>query len=73
MFLLSWRLIEIIAADPKLLLNASFMQVVTLIVGSGGLLLVLAFHFAASKGASEANERADKANDRLDAVNKANE
>lgn len=70
MFALSWRLVEIINANPLLLANASFMQVVTLIIGSGGLLLILAFHFAASKGASEANARADAANDRLDAANK---
>lgn len=47
---LVWRIIEIIAARPSLLDNASFMQLVTPICGAGGLLLIASFLYASSKG-----------------------
>lgn len=56
MFGLAWRMIEILNRNPALLANASFMQVVTLVVGSGGLLLVLAFYFASTKEQAKRNE-----------------
>lgn len=69
-FLLSWRIVEIIAANPALLKDPAFMQVAGQIMGAGGLLLIAAFLFGASKGASDANARADKA---LDVATKAQE
>lgn len=50
LFLLVWRIIEIVAANPSLLDSSPFMQLVTPLVGAGGLLLAASFLFASSKG-----------------------
>lgn len=63
-FGLTWRILEAIASNPALLANASFMQFVQPIAGAGGLLLICSFFFGSSKGASDANARADRADAR---------
>ncbi len=60
-FLIGWRVLEIVAAFPKLLDNSAFMLIVGSTLGAGGLGLVGTFLFAASKGAADANRRADDA------------
>jgi hypothetical protein len=67
-FALTVGVLNMIDRQPMLLENASFMQLVGSIAGAGGLGLVLAFHFGSSSGTAKANERADKAAARLDAV-----
>lgn len=59
-FGLTWRILEAVVANPLLLANASFMQLVGPISGAGGLLLIASFFFGSSKATSEANERTDK-------------
>ena len=46
---LTWRIIELIAANPSLLENASFMQLVGPICGAGGLLLIASFLYGSNK------------------------
>lgn len=50
---LVWRIIEIIAATPTLLDNASFMQLVTPICGAGGILAIAAFLFGTNRSEAE--------------------
>lgn len=50
---LTWRIIEIIALNPALLANASFMQLITPIVGAGGLLLIATFLFGSNKESAQ--------------------
>lgn len=59
-FALGWRVIEIIAAQPKLLDNSAFMLLVGSTVGAGGLGMVATFLFGSSKGTADANDRTDK-------------
>lgn len=60
-FALTVGILQMIANNPALLSNASFMLLVGNIAGAGGLGLVLAFHFGSSTGTQKANERADRA------------
>lgn len=46
---LVWRIIELVAKNPELLDNSSFMQLITPIAGAGGFLLVASFLFASNK------------------------
>lgn len=50
---LVWRIIELVAAVPALLDNASFMQLITPITGAGGLLLIAAFLYASNKSSDD--------------------
>lgn len=52
-FVLSFRLLYMVEANEKLLANAAFMTIATLIVGSGGLGLVAMFYFGGTKTGSE--------------------
>lgn len=49
MFALVWRIIELVAENPALLQDSSFMQLITPIAGAGGLLLIATFLFSATK------------------------
>ena len=46
---LVWRIIEIVANQPTLTDNSSFMQLITPIAGAGGLLLIVTFLFGSNK------------------------
>jgi hypothetical protein len=52
-FALSWRILEMVAGEPKLLDNSSFMIIVTLIVGGGGLGAASQFFYGSSKGSAD--------------------
>ena len=53
LFVLAWRVLGMIAANPALLANSSFMVIVGLIIGGGGLGLANAFFFGGTKAGSE--------------------
>lgn len=53
---LTWRIIELTAANPSLLQDSSFMQLAGPIAGAGGFLLIVAFLFASSKGEADKSE-----------------
>lgn len=62
LFALVWRIIEIIAARPSLLENASFMQLVGPLCGAGGILLIASFLYGSNKeGADKTSALADNA------------
>lgn len=68
MFILTVMILIMIRENPRLLGNASFMQLASTIAGAGGLGLVLAFHFGSSSGTAKANQRADKAEAKAEAA-----
>lgn len=64
-FLLTWRILEIVSANPELLKNVAFMQVAGQVMGAGGLLLICAYLFGSSKGSADNAQRADTANEHV--------
>jgi hypothetical protein len=64
LFLLTSGILGAIVLRPDLTSNQGFMVIAQAIVVSG-LITVVNFFFGASKGASEANARADKALDKI--------
>lgn len=50
---LTWKLLDMVARNPLLLNIASFMTVVTLIVGGGGLGLAATFMWGGTKSGSD--------------------
>lgn len=62
-FILSWRLLEMVDGNPRLLENAAFMTIAALIVGSGGLGVVASFYFGGTKtGADVMTDQSKKLN-----------
>lgn len=49
LFLLAWKLLNMLEANPKLLGDSAFMIIVGMIIGSGGIGALVAFYFGASK------------------------
>lgn len=52
-FALSWKLIDMIEVNPKLLAVSAFIGVASAVIGSGGLGLIAAFLFGGTKTGSE--------------------
>lgn len=65
-FCLMAGVLVMIYTQPNLLDSTPFMQLVTGI--ASGLAVVIAFHFGSSAGTAKANERAEKAEQRTQAV-----
>lgn len=65
-FVLLVGLLVMIYANPALLDSTPFMQLVTVIASSLG--VVVAFHFGSSSGSAKANQRADQADRRAAAA-----
>ncbi len=55
-FLLSWRILEMVDGEPKLLENTSFMVLATLIVGNGGLGAVISFFYGSTQGSEKKSD-----------------
>lgn len=53
---LTWRIIELVAANPTLLADSSFMQLITPICGAGGFLLIVSFLYATTKEGADKSE-----------------
>ena len=53
MFALAWRLLEMIDSEPKLLANAAFVGIATLVMGGSGLGAAISYFYGSSRSADK--------------------